>query len=151
MQIVRLRAVGLHPSGLVFSGPRGEKWAYQPYKARWDTLRERLDQGGIHKHLTGHCMRITCNSHLVAAGVNGEVIRLMTGHAKPGEQRTMTGHYTGWTEAMMDAVLAVTDPWVDAPVIRARLRELRAGRIRSTIGPLKPRIRKHRLRSAVGI
>jgi hypothetical protein len=39
----------------------------------------------------------------------------------------MTGHYTGWTRAMIDAVLTVTTPWVDLPVIRARIDSLRQG------------------------
>jgi hypothetical protein len=32
---------------------------------------------------------------------------MMIGHARPGERVTMTGHYTGWTRAMIDAVLTV--------------------------------------------
>jgi len=72
-------------------------------------------------------MRHTCNSELAAAGINPDVIRMMTGHARPLERATMTGHYTGWTRAMIDAVLAVTTPWVDLPVIRTRIESLRDG------------------------
>jgi len=137
MDIVNLRA-NRQGDSLVFYGPKGNKWAYQPYWRRWDTLGQKLEALGIHKHLTGHCMRITCNSCLVAAGISGEVIRMMTGHAKPGEKRTMTGHYTGWTDAMMDAVVAVTHPWVELPVIKARIADLRAGLVHGAIGPLRP-------------
>lgn len=138
MDIVNLRAANRASASLVFHGPRGAKWAYQPYWRRWDTLRDRLDKLGIHKHLTRHCMRITCNSFLVAAGINGEVIRMMTGHAKPGEKRTMTGHYTGWTDAMMDAVVAITRPWLELPTITARIAQLQAGHIHRDIAPLNP-------------
>lgn len=144
MEIVSLRAANRAGTGLVFFGPRGNKWAYQPYWRRWDALRDRLEALGIHKHLTGHCLRITCNSCLVAAGISGEVIRMMTGHARPGERRTMTGHYTGWTDAMMDAVVAVTLPWVELPVIKSRIADLRTGLIYGDVAPLLP-IKKARI------
>jgi hypothetical protein len=84
-------------------------------------------------------MRHTCNSELAAAGINPDVIRMMTGHARPGERATMTGHYTGWTRAMMDSVLTVTTLWVDLPVIRKRIESLRRhGPTVSTTLALKP-------------
>jgi integrase len=138
LDIIKLRVEHLGSQDLIFCGPRGGRWAYQPYWRRWDTVGERLRARGIDKRLTGHCMRHTCNSELAAAGINSDVIRMMTGHARPGERATMTGHYTGWTRAMIDSVLAVTTPWVDLPVIRKRIESLRRGEsLRATV-VLKP-------------
>jgi integrase len=148
LEIVKLRVAHLGQQDLIFWGPRGGKWAYQPYWRRWDTLGDLLRAGGIDKHLTGHCMRHTCNSELAAAGINSDVIRMMTGHARPGERATMTGHYTGWTRAMMDAVLTVTTPWVDLPVIRKRIETLRHRRTTGTTLALKPIAKPRRQRSA---
>jgi integrase len=138
LDIIELRVSHLGPQDLIFVGPRGGRWAYQPYWRRWDTVGDVLRAAGIDKRLTGHCMRHTCNSELAAAGINPDVIRMMTGHARPGERATMTGHYTGWTRAMIDAVLAVTAPWVDLPVIRTRIETLRQGSTSIKALALKP-------------
>lgn len=148
LDIIKLRVAHRGQQELIFRGPRGDKWAYQPYWRRWDTLGDLLRARGIDKHLTGHCMRHTCNSELAAAGINSDVIRMMTGHARPGERATMTGHYTGWTRAMMDAVLTVTTPWVDLPVIRKRIETLRQGQTTRTTLTLKPIAKPPRQRSA---
>jgi hypothetical protein len=74
---------------------------------------------------------------------------MMTGHARPGEHATMTGHYTGWTRAMMDAVLAVTEPWVDLPVIRQRIDALREGSTNTRALALKPIVKLPRQRVAL--
>jgi len=148
LDIVKLRVADLGPHDLIFRGPRGDRWAYQPYWRRWDTLGDMLRTRGIDKHLTGYCMRHTCNSELAAAGINSDVIRMMTGHARPGERATMTGHYTGWTRAMIDSVLAVTTPWVDLPVIRKRIESLRQGPTASTTLALKPIAKLPRQRTA---
>ncbi len=138
LEIIKRRAADLGPQELIFRGPRGDRWAYRPYWRRWDTLGDLLRARGIDRHLTGHCMRHTCNSELAAAGINPDVIRMMTGHARPGERATMTGHYTGWTRAIIDSVLTVTTPWVDLPVIRQRIETLQQGSSASTTLALKP-------------
>jgi integrase len=52
---------GDRPQDLIFRGPRGDRCAYQPYWRGWDTLGDLLRAHGINKHLTGHCLRHTCN------------------------------------------------------------------------------------------
>jgi len=151
MDIIELRIANRGQQDLIFWGPRGDRWAYQPYWRRWDTVGGLLRAAGIDKHLTGHCMRHTCNSELAAAGINPDVIRMMTGHARPGERATMTGHYTGWTRSMIDAVLAVTTPWVDLPVIRKRIETLRQGPTASPTPALKPIAKLPRQRTAAAM
>lgn len=80
--------------GLIFSldgeKPFGEKFFNAPLRRRMDELKIAYVPTETETSLSFHSFRHYFNSRLVAAGVNGEVIRSIIGH----EDKAMTENYT---------------------------------------------------------
>ena len=103
----------IYHKGLIFSTdgvkPMGDKFFNAPLDRRMDELEIDHAETETETSLSFHSFRHFFNSRLVAAGINGEIIRAVIGH----EDEEMTDNYTHLNLADKASVMAIQDVFMD--------------------------------------
>ena len=91
---------------LLFTGPRGGRWAYATAADRWAALRRELAAAGLRRHLTPHSLRHSYNTALTGADIHPVKIDLVMGH----DSSSMRHTYNQLTDTDLARMRTVLDP-----------------------------------------